>query len=135
MLINNNYKILSKINNQIKPFKRFVLMRKYAYLREQLDEKLMEDKRQHQLELNISSSSLLKNKLKDNLKDHSKTGSKDNLILNSITSFKNLKEDVYRSLLNFEEDQGVKWKRFDGLNQILKGHRTGELTIFTGKSK
>jgi twinkle protein len=27
-----------------------------------------------------------------------------------------------------------KWKRFPRLNEILKGHRTGELTIFTGST-
>ena len=27
---------------------------------------------------------------------------------------------------------GIQWKRFPNLSNILKGHRAGELTIFTG---
>ena len=30
--------------------------------------------------------------------------------------------------------EGVKWSRYDGLNQTLKGFRRGEMTVITGKS-
>ncbi|CAL9699443.1 unnamed protein product [Knipowitschia caucasica] len=50
----------------------------------------------------------------------------------SIVSFKQLREDVYGELLNKEQVAGVKWTRFLELNRILKGHRKGELTVFTG---
>lgn len=50
----------------------------------------------------------------------------------SIVSFKQLREDVYGELLNKEQVAGVKWSRFPELNRILKGHRKGELTVFTG---
>ncbi|XP_039990315.1 twinkle protein, mitochondrial [Xiphias gladius] len=50
----------------------------------------------------------------------------------SIVSFKQLREDVYGELVNTEQVAGVKWTRFPELNRILKGHRKGELTIFTG---
>ncbi|XP_053744163.1 twinkle protein, mitochondrial [Synchiropus splendidus] len=50
----------------------------------------------------------------------------------SIVSFKQLREDVYGELVNTEQVAGVKWARFPELNRILKGHRKGELTVFTG---
>ncbi|XP_033964054.1 twinkle mtDNA helicase [Pseudochaenichthys georgianus] len=50
----------------------------------------------------------------------------------SIVSFKQLREDVYGELSNTEQVAGVKWARFPELNRILKGHRKGELTVFTG---
>ncbi|KAF1373616.1 hypothetical protein PFLUV_G00240770 [Perca fluviatilis] len=50
----------------------------------------------------------------------------------SIVSFKQLREDVYGELVNTEQVAGVKWVRFQELNRILKGHRKGELTVFTG---
>lgn len=50
----------------------------------------------------------------------------------SIVSFKQLREDVYGELVNTEQVAGVKWTRFPELTKILKGHRKGELTVFTG---
>ncbi|KAG8008759.1 Twinkle protein, partial [Nibea albiflora] len=50
----------------------------------------------------------------------------------SIVSFKQLREDVYGELMNTDQVAGVKWTRFLELNRILKGHRKGELTVFTG---
>lgn len=50
----------------------------------------------------------------------------------SIVSFRQLREDVYGELVNTEQVAGVKWTRFEELNRILKGHRKGELTVFTG---
>ncbi|CAM1295977.1 C10orf2 (predicted) [Pycnogonum litorale] len=49
-----------------------------------------------------------------------------------ITSFRSLRQDVYRELSNSEEVAGVKWKRFPTLNRLLKGHRRAELTVLTG---
>lgn len=51
----------------------------------------------------------------------------------SIVSFKQLREDVYGELMNTDQVAGVKWTRFLELNRILKGHRKGELTVFTGE--
>lgn len=50
----------------------------------------------------------------------------------SIVSFKQLREDVYGELANVEQVAGIQWSRFLELNRILKGHRKGELTVFTG---
>ncbi|XP_029466115.1 twinkle protein, mitochondrial isoform X2 [Rhinatrema bivittatum] len=50
----------------------------------------------------------------------------------SIVSFRQLREDVFGELANVEQVAGVKWARFPDLNKLLKGHRKGELTIFTG---
>ena len=132
MFVNKCFRILFRAGGQVDMPKRFVLMRKYAYLREQLDLKLMEDKIRQQEGLPTSAKNQLQDKLRELGRERPKEGLKDSLILKSITSFRNLKEEVYRSFMNFEEDQGVKWKRFSGLNKLLKGHRPGELTIFTG---
>lgn len=51
----------------------------------------------------------------------------------SIVSFKQLRDDVYGELTNTDQVAGVKWVRFPELSRILKGHRKGELTVFTGK--
>uniref|UniRef100_A0A8C6JHV8 Twinkle mtDNA helicase n=1 Tax=Melopsittacus undulatus TaxID=13146 RepID=A0A8C6JHV8_MELUD len=50
----------------------------------------------------------------------------------SIVSFRQLREEVFGELVNSEQVAGVKWVRFPELNKLLKGHRRGELTIFTG---
>ncbi|TRY90717.1 hypothetical protein DNTS_028984 [Danionella cerebrum] len=50
----------------------------------------------------------------------------------SIVSFKQLREDVYDELANVEQVAGIQWSRFPELNKLLKGHRKGELTVFTG---
>ncbi|CAG2114633.1 unnamed protein product [Medioppia subpectinata] len=49
----------------------------------------------------------------------------------AITTFQTLREEI----LNEMKDPlyaGVQWKRFPELNDHLKGHRSGELSIFTG---
>ncbi|XP_068025846.1 twinkle mtDNA helicase isoform X2 [Melanerpes formicivorus] len=43
-----------------------------------------------------------------------------------------LREEVFGELVNTEQVAGVKWARFPELNKLLKGHRRGELTVFTG---
>ena len=49
-----------------------------------------------------------------------------------ITSFRQLRENVRGELVNIDQAAGTKWKRFPELNKELKGHRRGELTVFTG---
>ena len=51
----------------------------------------------------------------------------------SIVCFRQLRDEVLGELANTEQVAGVKWSRFPELNRILKGHRKGELTVFTGK--
>lgn len=53
----------------------------------------------------------------------------------SIVSFKQLRDDVFGELVNTDQVAGVKWSRFPELNRILKGHRKGELTVFTGTNR
>ncbi|XP_076778415.1 twinkle mtDNA helicase isoform X5 [Arvicanthis niloticus] len=43
-----------------------------------------------------------------------------------------LREEVLGELSNVEQVAGVRWNRFPDLNRLLKGHRKGELTVFTG---
>ncbi|XP_064419029.1 twinkle protein, mitochondrial isoform X2 [Latimeria chalumnae] len=50
----------------------------------------------------------------------------------SIVSFRQLREDVFGELANLDQVVGVQWARFPDLNKLLKGHRKGELTVFTG---
>nr|XP_044997672.1 twinkle protein, mitochondrial isoform X1 [Jaculus jaculus] len=50
----------------------------------------------------------------------------------SIVSFRQLREEVLGELSNVEQAAGVHWSRFPDLNRLLKGHRKGELTVFTG---
>uniref|UniRef100_UPI00358F7A2D twinkle mtDNA helicase n=1 Tax=Myxine glutinosa TaxID=7769 RepID=UPI00358F7A2D len=49
-----------------------------------------------------------------------------------ITSFRQLRENVRGELVNVDQAAGTKWKRFPELTKVLKGHRRGELTVFTG---
>ncbi|CAG8555336.1 11307_t:CDS:2 [Ambispora gerdemannii] len=49
-----------------------------------------------------------------------------------IIGFDHLKDAVYRELVNPNQVRGVQSTDLPGLNQILKGHRSGELTVFTG---
>ncbi|OZJ02810.1 hypothetical protein BZG36_04272 [Bifiguratus adelaidae] len=49
-----------------------------------------------------------------------------------IVEFADLRDEVYREIMNPEQARGVQSKDLPGLNQVLKGHRPGELTILTG---
>lgn len=49
-----------------------------------------------------------------------------------ILTFKDLREEVYRELAHPEQVAGVPSITFPTLNKILRGHRRGELTVFTG---
>ena len=51
-----------------------------------------------------------------------------------ITTFDSLREDVFLELANFLEVEGIKWKRFDQLNTLVRGFRRGELTVFSGRT-
>lgn len=51
----------------------------------------------------------------------------------AIVSFQQLREEVLGQLENADQVAGVKWDRFPELNKLLKGHRKGEMTVFTGK--
>ncbi|XP_072172092.1 twinkle mtDNA helicase-like [Diadema setosum] len=50
----------------------------------------------------------------------------------SIVSFRALRDEVFGELTHAEQVAGVKWKRFPMLSKHMKGHRRGELTVFTG---
>ncbi|CAG5135355.1 unnamed protein product [Candidula unifasciata] len=50
----------------------------------------------------------------------------------SIVSFTQLRQEILSQFLHSEQVAGVKWKRYPILNKLLKGHRRGELTVFTG---
>ena len=51
-----------------------------------------------------------------------------------ITSFETLRHDVFLEFLQRDKMEGVKWKRFDKLNQTLRGFRRGEMTVITGRT-
>jgi twinkle protein len=51
-----------------------------------------------------------------------------------ITTFDSLRQDVFLEMAHFEQVEGTKWKRFEGLNEMLRGFRRGELSVFSGKT-
>ncbi|KAI8740023.1 twinkle protein, mitochondrial [Biomphalaria glabrata] len=50
----------------------------------------------------------------------------------SIVNLSHLKQEILAQLMHTDHVAGVKWKRYPVLNKLLKGHRRGELTVFTG---
>ncbi|GBM47259.1 Twinkle protein, mitochondrial [Araneus ventricosus] len=50
----------------------------------------------------------------------------------SIFKFADYKSAVLEEIKNKEKINGIKWNRFSILNEFLKGHRAGELTLFSG---
>ncbi|XP_063611381.1 mitochondrial DNA helicase-like [Penaeus indicus] len=50
----------------------------------------------------------------------------------TTTTFAQLKDKIYYRLTHKEEVCGVQWKRYSELNELLLGHRPGELTVLTG---
>lgn len=42
------------------------------------------------------------------------------------------RNEVYQEIIQSKDVAGVRWRRFPILTELLKGHRRGELTIFTG---
>ena len=49
-----------------------------------------------------------------------------------IVTFKDMRTELYHELMNSKMNAGVPFTRFPALNEYLKGHRRGELTVFTG---
>ena len=49
-----------------------------------------------------------------------------------IITFKDMRTELYHDLMNSKMNAGVPFTRFPALNEYLKGHRRGELTVFTG---
>lgn len=49
-----------------------------------------------------------------------------------IIGFKDFKEEIRRDILDPDQARGVQSKDLPGLNSLLKGHRLGELSIWTG---
>ena len=49
-----------------------------------------------------------------------------------ILTFKDLRLELYNELNNAKKNAGIPFTRFPALNEYLKGHRRGELTVFTG---
>jgi len=70
-----------------------------------------------------------KTSIREVIKSHTKPCAHEH-----ITTFDSLREDVFLEFAQFEETEGVKFKRFDGLNDLLRGFRRGELTVFTGRT-
>lgn len=54
------------------------------------------------------------------------------IVHNAVTTFRALRQDVLSDLQNMDKVEGVKWTRFPKLNELMRGHRRGELTIITG---
>ncbi|XP_033748522.1 twinkle protein, mitochondrial-like [Pecten maximus] len=54
------------------------------------------------------------------------------IIHESIVGYSHMKSEVYSELANLKLVAGTEWKRYTPLNNILKGHRRGELTVVTG---
>ncbi|XP_046460713.1 twinkle mtDNA helicase-like [Daphnia pulex] len=50
----------------------------------------------------------------------------------SVTTFSSLRKEVYEEITQSSKVSGVRWRRFPILTDLLKGHRRGELTVFTG---
>ena len=50
----------------------------------------------------------------------------------SVITFSSLRDDVYAEVVQKASVSGVRWRRFPALNELLHGHRRGELTVFTG---
>ncbi|CAL1297724.1 unnamed protein product [Larinioides sclopetarius] len=51
-----------------------------------------------------------------------------------LATFNTYRDSVREEIQGHDKTTGVKWKRFSVLNDILKGHRKGELTIFSGQT-
>jgi len=51
-----------------------------------------------------------------------------------IITFRDLRDDVLRELENPRQVEGIGSECFPGLTQLLKGHRSGELTLFSGRT-
>ena len=61
-----------------------------------------------------------------------KSGRPQNETTSNIITFDSMREEVYEELENKEKVCGIQWTRFPGLNRLLKGHRSSELSLLTG---
>ena len=52
----------------------------------------------------------------------------------NITTFRELREQVYNKILKHNEESGIMCKSFDWFNKKTKGFRKGELTVLTGST-
>ena len=52
----------------------------------------------------------------------------------NITTFRELREQVYNRILKHNEESGIMSKSFDWYNKKTKGFRKGELTVLTGST-
>ncbi|KAB7494665.1 Twinkle protein, mitochondrial [Armadillidium nasatum] len=52
----------------------------------------------------------------------------------SVINILDISDRIYDRLINKDQVFGVKWKRFTELNDLLLGHRNGELTVFSGQT-
>ncbi|XP_034254853.1 twinkle protein, mitochondrial [Thrips palmi] len=56
------------------------------------------------------------------------------LHIEDVTSFKSLRAEVMSELSNVGKVEGIKWRCFPLLNNLLKGFRRGELTVLSGST-
>lgn len=56
------------------------------------------------------------------------------LLQEHVISFGSRRSDVKHELILAEHVAGIKWKYFHKLTELMKGHRRGELTVFTGST-
>ncbi|XP_050422258.1 mitochondrial DNA helicase [Adelges cooleyi] len=56
----------------------------------------------------------------------------DQMVHPSIIQFSMIRNEVFSELQNHDKTLGIKWSGFPTLNNIIGGHRRGELTILTG---
>lgn len=56
------------------------------------------------------------------------------LHVEDVTSFKSLRAEVMSELSNIGKVEGIKWRCFPQLNNLLKGFRRGELTVLSGST-
>ena len=66
-----------------------------------------------------------KTSIREVIKSHTKPCAHEH-----ITTFDSLREDVFLEFAQFEETEGVKFKRFDGLNDLLRFGRLRNLFPF-----
>lgn len=56
------------------------------------------------------------------------------LHVEDVTSFRSLRAEVMSELMNVGKVEGIKWRCFPLLNNLLKGFRRGELTVLSGST-
>eukprot|EP00111_Clytia_hemisphaerica_P003854 TCONS_00011065-protein len=87
-------------------------------------------KRCWKVQCNDSPFSLLEKQQSSEISDSISTSK--HMSHDRILTFKDLRSDLFNELMNAKMNAGVPFTRFPALNEYLKGHRRGELTVFTG---